>query len=493
MMKKFLLTVLAIVALSAVSASGANVVGQFGILDVTANGGINPATGQAWQVGDTYRLIFVTSSGTQATSTDIATYNAFVQGLADAAGLGDASWNVVGSTAAVDARDNTLTNPELDGTGEAVFRMDGATVIANNYADLWDGVDPIDGGDGYKYSVMYDENGDVSRLGDGRLFTGTNADGTVSTPGQPLGGSSAVPSKAQSGSAWKPAAYAFATSHWMLVFSDLITSTRPVYGMSEPLTVKSVYAAKISYPMNNDDKVAVANPLTLEWINPDPNETDSFYATVWFGTDPCSLTQVTTDPVDGLDVTTADVNASVAGTYYWKVDITVNGVSTYEGDIWSFTTTANIPPTVVIDTPAMITWSGEPVVFSATVTDEGTPSILWTADPMTIEDPNFSVFLDDETTDTVTVTVNTSPKNAKQTVTLTITADDGVNAPVTDTVTVDVWGTQCWMTRSGLGVYGIGAGSIHDRNYDCITDLQDLAAMAVEWLVDYSQPAQPKP
>ncbi|MCF7954381.1 MAG: hypothetical protein K9M75_01130 [Phycisphaerae bacterium] len=87
MMKKVMLTVLAIVALAAVSAN-AGVAGQLGILDVT---GTNPATGQAWAIGDTYRLIFVTSSGTQATSTDIATYNSFVQGLADAAGLGGAS------------------------------------------------------------------------------------------------------------------------------------------------------------------------------------------------------------------------------------------------------------------------------------------------------------------------------------------------------------------------------------------------------------------
>ncbi|MCF7954380.1 MAG: PEP-CTERM sorting domain-containing protein, partial [Phycisphaerae bacterium] len=117
------------------------------------------------------------------------------------------------------------------------MQMDGSTVIANDYADLWNGITPIVGGDGYRYSVMYDENGDVSRVGDGRVFTGSQSNGTVSGAGQPLGGSSAVPSKAQSGSAWKPEAYNFATSHWMTVFSDVVTNVRPVYGMSETLTV----------------------------------------------------------------------------------------------------------------------------------------------------------------------------------------------------------------------------------------------------------------
>ena len=114
---------------------------QVGVLDpYLANGGINPATGQPWAEGDTYRLIFVTSGTTACNSSNIATYNAFVQGLANAAGLGGATWKVVGSTATVDARDNTHTNPGVDGAGEPIVRMDGTFVIANNYADLWNGI-----------------------------------------------------------------------------------------------------------------------------------------------------------------------------------------------------------------------------------------------------------------------------------------------------------------------------------------------------------------
>ena len=63
--------------LTAASANAA-LTSQLGILDLTANGGINPATGVDWEAGDTYRLAFVTSGTILGTSTSIATYNAFV-------------------------------------------------------------------------------------------------------------------------------------------------------------------------------------------------------------------------------------------------------------------------------------------------------------------------------------------------------------------------------------------------------------------------------
>ncbi len=86
-------------ALAATSANAA-VIGQLGILEDTANGGINPKTGVAWAAGDTYRLFFV-SSGTLADgnlSNDISDYDTLVQGAANAAGLGGANWYCVGES-----------------------------------------------------------------------------------------------------------------------------------------------------------------------------------------------------------------------------------------------------------------------------------------------------------------------------------------------------------------------------------------------------------
>ena len=119
--------------------------GQLGILDpavFTANFGKNPATGNTWQAGDTYRFVFTTSAITQATSADIATYNALVQGLANASSLGigaakGATWKALVSTATDYARDNTATNIALNGTGEAIYLLDGKTKVFNNYVHMW--------------------------------------------------------------------------------------------------------------------------------------------------------------------------------------------------------------------------------------------------------------------------------------------------------------------------------------------------------------------
>ena len=77
-MKKTARTIIAATAsLVACGASNAVLVSQFGILDLTANGGINPNTGAAWADGDQYRLAFHTDAGTTATSNDPAFYDDF--------------------------------------------------------------------------------------------------------------------------------------------------------------------------------------------------------------------------------------------------------------------------------------------------------------------------------------------------------------------------------------------------------------------------------
>ena len=123
-------------------AAQADLMSQLGILDLDANGGINPATGNPWQGGDTYRFAFTSSGTTQATSSDINYYNTFVQDLANASPLNigaaqGVTWNVIGSTETVDARDNTSTNIAVYGTGEAIFLLDGTTLVATDYTKLW--------------------------------------------------------------------------------------------------------------------------------------------------------------------------------------------------------------------------------------------------------------------------------------------------------------------------------------------------------------------
>ncbi len=202
--------------------------GELGALKPWANGGINPATGNPWEVGDQYRLAFFSSATTQATSTNITTYNAFVQGLADAAGLGGGTWRIIGSTETVVARDNTGTNPGVDGTGVGIFLVDGATKIADSNNDLWDG--SLDA------ALYVDENGTPGTYSD--VWTGSNADGTgLGVGGRNLGGSTNPPdSKAPKVRIGRP----YVTGgQWMVVYNAGPTSSKPVYALSDPLTIQS--------------------------------------------------------------------------------------------------------------------------------------------------------------------------------------------------------------------------------------------------------------
>jgi hypothetical protein len=126
--------------------------------------------------GNQYRLMFRTSVTMDATSSNIADYNAFVTGVANAnatlASLGS-TWMVVGSTTTVDARDNTNTNPFTE-TGVPIYLLDGTTKIADNNADLWDGT--IDA------FVNRNENGDL--FTGGSVFTGTQGNGTAFPTGE---------------------------------------------------------------------------------------------------------------------------------------------------------------------------------------------------------------------------------------------------------------------------------------------------------------------
>lgn len=200
--------------------------GELGILDVS---GTNPATSAPWADGDQYRFVFITSTDQEAIALDISHYNALVQGLADAAGLGDAAWNCIGSTTdgdaagAIDARDNTSTNPEDPNDPDCpIFLLDGSTVIAVGNVDLWDGE--------ILSTINIDENGNMKVSWP---FTGTQLDGTTSagkpnTTGGPLGTVGQV-SQGNSGMVdqWI----------WRAWTGDPPTTLHPFYAMSEPLTV----------------------------------------------------------------------------------------------------------------------------------------------------------------------------------------------------------------------------------------------------------------
>ncbi|WP_372807375.1 M60 family metallopeptidase [Pontiella sp.] len=195
--------------------------GELGILDLEANGGNNPASGLPWQVGDPYRLVFVTSASRAADDPDLETYDAFVQGLADAAGLGG-TWKVIGSSATEDARDHTGTNPNTD-SGVPIFLLDGATKVVDDNADLWDNtLDNL---------ITRDELGNAN-VGD-KVATGTTAGGTKRD--RYLGGSGESPSKIEYGESDNSI-----SQRWVLLYNGVASGSYRYYALSDILTVVRV-------------------------------------------------------------------------------------------------------------------------------------------------------------------------------------------------------------------------------------------------------------
>ena len=93
-------------------------------------------------VGDSFRLLFVTSTGRNASSSNIADYSSFVQGRAAAGHSAVRSFSskfrVLASTHSVDARDHTGTRYTSTNKGVPIYWLDGDKV-ADDYEDFYDG------------------------------------------------------------------------------------------------------------------------------------------------------------------------------------------------------------------------------------------------------------------------------------------------------------------------------------------------------------------
>ena len=122
--------------------------------------------------GDRFRLIFISTSNSNANSSDIDVYNTFVQNLVAASGHEaikalSATFRMLGSTEAVDARDNTGTT----GAGVPIYWLGGAKV-ADDYGDFYDG-------DWDEEATGRRENGDSVSIGNNwKIWTGSAEDGT---------------------------------------------------------------------------------------------------------------------------------------------------------------------------------------------------------------------------------------------------------------------------------------------------------------------------
>ncbi len=187
--------------------------GSAAAIPITVPTSLNP--------GDQYRLAFVTSTERDATSSDIVDYNDFVTTAANTqaalTALGT-TWNAIGSTATVDARDNTGTNPSA--TGVPIFLLND-TMLASSYPDLWDS------------TILVPLNVLVSGLFTATIdvWTGTRNVGTKAISNRFLGGSPSAPPFGLVAGKTNTI-----ISGWMTSTTPADTSLLPLFAMSGLLT-----------------------------------------------------------------------------------------------------------------------------------------------------------------------------------------------------------------------------------------------------------------
>ena len=192
---------------------------------------------------DTFRLVFLSSTKRNASSTDIADYNTFVQDRA-AAGHADiqaysSGFRAVGCTADTDALDNTATNYTASDKGVPIYWLNGANAD-DDYEDFYDGSWDEEVNDKNESG----NDGPDTSLDGNHPFTGCEHDGTeaffegnsraLGNNGQVFVG---VPDSIGANNG--PIGGTQTTDH---------SNTRPLYGLSEVFQVSS--AATVTVERN---------------------------------------------------------------------------------------------------------------------------------------------------------------------------------------------------------------------------------------------------
>ena len=163
--------------------------GMSGVPAVTNNSTVTNTVPADWSLiptglstGDKFRLLFLSSTRRNASSTDIATYNTFIQTRA-AAGHTDirdysADFRAVGCTADTDARDNTKTTYTTTDKGVPIYWLNGAKA-ADEYEDFYDGSWDDEANDKNESGT----NGPDTSLRANYPWTGCDHDGTEAVTG----------------------------------------------------------------------------------------------------------------------------------------------------------------------------------------------------------------------------------------------------------------------------------------------------------------------
>jgi hypothetical protein len=140
------------------------------LLATTVQGALVVPTGLS--TGDPYHVIFVSSTTRDATSSNIADYDAHVQSAADAAGIGaslSVSWLALGSTPTVDVFDHLM--PLFSNTNTVPIYNQNGDLVASSLADMFDRFTTLSA------PIQYDELANSLTTD---VWTGSTRDGVVS-------------------------------------------------------------------------------------------------------------------------------------------------------------------------------------------------------------------------------------------------------------------------------------------------------------------------
>jgi hypothetical protein len=177
-------------------------------VDLTTPAGLNP--------GDSFRFVFVTSGTIAGTSSDIATYNTFINQQASGTtyqGSG-ITWYAIGSTTSIDAR----VNVGGFGTDVPVYLVTGTKVaddLTTGAGGIWSG--------NLLSGINRDSVG--NSVVESRVWSGSTEFGTKNSTFEL--GSSLV----------RFGVSGYTDPFWISVNRDSNTSTYRIYGMSQTLTV----------------------------------------------------------------------------------------------------------------------------------------------------------------------------------------------------------------------------------------------------------------
>jgi len=206
-------------------------------------------------LGDTFHLTFVTSTTRDATSSNIADYDAFVQAAADTAGGGleNVTWLAIGTTFGGAA---AITHSPVSGP---VYRLDD-TRIANDQNDLWDG--------SIAATLSITEFGNSLSTD---VWTGTKADGTGDAKSESHElGTTNKPKVAFGRSGFSSSSWIWQGTGSRNDKTDLFS----VYGISKALTVSLVPVQFIGEL--SDNAIEVGNIIDTAFAN-DPELILAFF------------------------------------------------------------------------------------------------------------------------------------------------------------------------------------------------------------------------